>query len=179
VSIYLPMAWHAAAALLACARIGAVHSVVFARFSAEALRDRVVDCACRVMMTSDQGRRAGKPIGLKGIMDTALEGVPAVKHVLVFKHTGNKVNMVGGRDHWWHEEAATVPSYCPPEILSSEDPLLLLYTSGYAGRPKGVLHVSNAFLVAAQRVTQSTCRLLADICLEPHSLSSTSLTCTL
>ncbi|QRW26074.1 AMP binding enzyme [Rhizoctonia solani] len=139
VSIYLPMTWHAAAAFLACARIGAIHSVIFAGFSAESLRDRVVDCGSRVVITTDEGRRGGKTIATKAIVDAALKGVPSVEHVLVLKRTGGEVNMVEGRDKWWHEEAAKVPAFCPPEIVSSEDPLFILYTSGSTGRPKGVV----------------------------------------
>lgn len=132
VSIYLPMTWHAVAAFLACARIGAVHSVVFAGFSAESLRDRVRDCQSRVLITSDEGRRGGKTIATKAIVDAALDelkssGDAVVEHVLVLKRTGKQVNFVEGRDKWWHEEAAKVPSYCPPELMSSEDPLFILY----------------------------------------------------
>jgi acetyl-CoA synthetase len=136
------MTWHAAAAFLACARIGAIHSVIFAGFSAESLRDRVVDCGSRVVITTDEGRRGGKTIATKAIVDAALKGAPVVEHVLVLKRTGGEVNMVEGRDKWWHEEAAKVPAFCPPEIVSSEDPLFILYTSGSTGRPKGVVHVS-------------------------------------
>jgi len=149
VSIYLPMTWHAAAAFLACARIGAIHSVIFAGFSAESLRDRVVDCQSRVVITTDEGRRGGKTIATKAIVDSALKGAPGVEHVLVLKRTGGDVNMVEGRDKWWHEEAAKVPSYCPPEIMSSEDPLFILYTSGSTGRPKGVVHTTGGYLVGA------------------------------
>ncbi|KAF8607099.1 acetate--CoA ligase [Ceratobasidium sp. AG-I] len=149
VSIYLPMTWHAAAAFLACARIGAIHSVIFAGFSAESLRDRVVDCASRVVITTDEGRRGGKTIATKAIVDAALKGAPGVEHVLVLKRTGGNVNMVEGRDKWWHEEAAKVPSYCPPVIVSSEDPLFILYTSGSTGRPKGVVHTTGGYLLGA------------------------------
>ena len=127
VSIYLPMTWQAVAAFLACARIGAVHSVVFAGFSAESLRDRVQDCACRVVITSDEGRRGGKTIATKAIVDAALDQCPTVEHVLVLQRTGNPVKMKAGRDKWWHEEAAKVPAYCAPEIMGAEDPLFILY----------------------------------------------------
>lgn len=130
VSIYLPMTWQAVAAFLACARVGAVHSVVFAGFSAESLRDRVRDCASRVLITTDEGRRGGKTIATKAIVDAALKECPTVEHVLVLKRTGKTVPWTEGRDKWWHEEAAKVPSYCPPEIMSSEDPLFILYVSG-------------------------------------------------
>ena len=129
VSIYLPMTWQAVAAFLACARIGAVHSVVFAGFSAESLRDRINDCKSRVVITSDEGRRGGKPIAIKALADKALEACPLVEHVLVLQHTGNPVNFVEGRDKWWHEETAKVPNYCPPALLSAEDGLFILYVS--------------------------------------------------
>lgn len=127
VSIYLPMIWQAAAAFLACARIGAVHSVVFAGFSAEALRDRINDCKSRVVLTADEGRRGGKTIATKAIVDSALKGCPHVQHVLVYKRTGNQVPWTQGRDKWWHEEAGRVPNYYPPEPMSAEDPLFILY----------------------------------------------------
>ena len=129
VSIYLPMAWQAVAAFLACARIGAVHSVVFAGFSAESLRNRIQDCKCRVLITSDEGRRGGKAIATKVIADEALKKCPLVEHVLVLRRTGNSVPWTDGRDKWWHEEILKVPSYCPPEIMSAEDPLFILYVS--------------------------------------------------
>ena len=129
VSIYLPMTWQAVAAFLACARIGAIHSVIFAGFSAESLRDRVIDCKSRVLLTSDEGRRGGKTIATKAIVDAALKQCPDVEHVLVLKRTGNEVPWTAGRDLWWHEEIAKVPNYCPPEIMASEDPLFILYVS--------------------------------------------------
>lgn len=129
VSVYLPMTWQAVAAFLACARIGAVHSVVFAGFSAESLRDRVQDCKSRVLITSDEGRRGGKTIATKAIADAAIRECPDVEHVLVLRRTGSEVPWTPGRDKWWHEEIAKVPSYCPPEVMSSEDPLFILYVS--------------------------------------------------
>jgi len=149
VSIYLPMTWHAAAAFLACARIGAIHSVVFAGFSAESLRDRVQDCQSRVVITSDEGKRGGKTIATKAIVDAALKECPLVEHVLVLQRTGNKVAWTDGRDKWWHEEILKVPRYCPPEIMSSEDPLFILYTSGSTGKPKGVMHTTAGYLLGA------------------------------
>ncbi|KAJ7019350.1 acetate--CoA ligase [Mycena alexandri] len=149
VSIYLPMTWHAAAAFLACARIGAIHSVVFAGFSAESLRDRVNDCASRVLITSDEGRRGGKSIATKAIVDAALRECPKVEHCLVLQRTGGKVAWTEGRDRWWHEEVAKVPSYCPPQIMASEDPLFILYTSGSTGKPKGVVHTTGGYLLCA------------------------------
>lgn len=123
------MTWQAVATFLACARIGAVHSVVFAGFSAESLRDRTNDCQSRVLITSDEGRRGGKTIATKAIVDAALKECPAVEHVLVLKRTGNPVAWTEGRDKWWHDEIVKVPAYCPPEIMSSEDPLFILYVS--------------------------------------------------
>ncbi|KAJ7859513.1 hypothetical protein B0H14DRAFT_629195 [Mycena olivaceomarginata] len=149
VSIYLPMTWHAAAAFLACARIGAIHSVVFAGFSAESLRDRVNDCASRVLITSDEGRRGGKAIATKAIVDAALKECPGVEHCLVLERTGGKVAWTEGRDRWWHEEVAKVPSYCPPEVMAAEDPLFILYTSGSTGKPKGVVHTTGGYLLCA------------------------------
>ena len=127
VSVYLPMTWQAVATFLACARIGAVHSVVFAGFSAESLRDRIQDCKCRVVITSDEGKRGGKTIANKAIVDAALKECPLVEHVLVLQRTGNKVAWTEGRDKWWHEEILKVPNYCAPEVMSSEDPLFILY----------------------------------------------------
>lgn len=121
------MTWHAVVAFLACARIGAIHSVVFAGFSAESLRDRVQDCKSRVIITSDEGRRGGKTIATKAIVDAALNDCPLVEHVLVLKRTGNPISWSPSRDKWWHQETAKVPNYCPPEIMASEDPLFILY----------------------------------------------------
>ncbi|KAF8190292.1 acetate--CoA ligase [Mycena galopus ATCC 62051] len=149
VSIYLPMTWHAAAAFLACARIGAIHSVVFAGFSAESLRDRVNDCASRVLLTSDEGKRGGKSIATKAIVDQALGQCPKVEHCLVLRRTGGSVKWTQGRDRWWHEEMAKVPSYCPPEVMAAEDPLFILYTSGSTGKPKGVVHTTGGYLLCA------------------------------
>ncbi|KAH9851031.1 acetate--CoA ligase [Lenzites betulinus] len=149
VSVYLPMTWHAVAAFLACARIGAVHSVIFAGFSAESLRDRVQDCKSRVLITSDEGRRGGKTIATKVIADAAIKECPLVEHVLVLRRTGNEVPWTAGRDKWWHEELTKVPRFCPPEIMSSEDPLFILYTSGSTGRPKGVVHTTGGYLLCA------------------------------
>ena len=123
------MTWQAAAAFLACARIGAVHSAVFAGFSAESLRDRVNDCECKVVITTDEGKRGGKTIATKQIVDAALKQCPMVEKVLVLRRTGNNVPMTEGRDKWWDEECSKVPPYCPCERMSSEDPLFILYVS--------------------------------------------------
>lgn len=149
VSIYLPMTWQAVAAFLACARVGAVHSAVFAGFSAESLRDRVNDCECKVLITTDEGRRGGKSIATKAIVDAALAQCPLVEHVLVLRRTGAKVPMVEGRDAWWDEECAKVPTYAPCEHMNSEDPLFILYTSGSTGKPKGVVHSTAGYLLGA------------------------------
>ena len=123
------MTWQAAAAFLACARIGAVHSVVFAGFSAESLRERVLDCGSRVVITTDEGRRGGKSIATKAIVDAAVAGIKEVEHVLVLKRTGKSVAWNDTRDKWWHEEVNKVPAYCAPEIMNSEDSLFILYVS--------------------------------------------------
>ncbi|EOR04721.1 hypothetical protein E3P92_00992 [Wallemia ichthyophaga] len=149
VSIYLPMTWHAVVAFLAVARLGAVHSVIFAGFSAESLRDRVIDGKSTVIITSDEGKRGGKTIATKNIVDAALKECPDVNNVLVLQRTGNPVNMQQGRDYWWHEETAKVVPYCAPEIVSSEDPLFILYTSGSTGKPKGVVHTTGGYLLGA------------------------------
>jgi acetyl-CoA synthetase len=151
VSVYLPMTWHAVAAFLACARIGAIHSVVFAGFSSESLRDRVQDCRCRVVITSDEGRRGGKSIATKAIVDAALKECPLVEHVLVLKRTGNKVPWTEGRDKWWHEEAQKVPNYCPPEVMASEDPLFILYVSRCL--PPHELYLPSIFRLPARQAS--------------------------
>ena len=135
ISVYMPMAWQAVAAFLACVCIGAVHSVVFAGFSSESLRDHIKDCKSRVLITSDEGRRGGKTIATKAIVDAALKDCPEVEHVLVLKRTGNPVSWTEGRDKWWHEETLEVPNYCPPEIMVAEDPLFILYVSSQNCRP--------------------------------------------
>ncbi|KAK3304395.1 uncharacterized protein B0T15DRAFT_240181 [Chaetomium strumarium] len=149
VAIYLPMIPEALVALLACARIGAIHSVVFAGFSADSLRDRVIDAKSKVVITSDEGKRGGKLIGTKKIVDEALKNCPDVKNVLVFKRTGADIPMTQGRDRWWHEEVEKWPAYIAPERMSSEDPLFLLYTSGSTGKPKGMMHTTGGYLVGA------------------------------
>ena len=149
VAIYLPMIPEAVIALLACCRIGAVHSVVFAGFSSDSLRDRVLDAESKVVITSDEGKRGGKLIGTKKIVDDALKQCSDVAHCLVYKRTGADVPWTKGRDLWWHEETAKYPNYCAPESMSSEDPLFLLYTSGSTGKPKGVMHTTGGYLLGA------------------------------
>ncbi|EON64710.1 acetyl-coenzyme A synthetase [Coniosporium apollinis CBS 100218] len=149
VALYLPMIPEAVVSFLACSRIGAVHSVVFAGFSSDSLRDRIIDAESKVVITTDEGKRGGKTIGTKKIVDDALKQCPDVKGCLVFKRTGSDVPWTKGRDLWWHEEVEKWPNYIPPEPMSSEDPLFLLYTSGSTGKPKGVMHTTAGYLLGA------------------------------
>ncbi len=149
VTIYLPMIPQAAYAMLACARIGAVHSVVFGGFSPDALAGRINDCDSALVITADEGRRGGKTIPLKANVDKALEDCPGVSKVLVVHNTGADVAMKGSRDVWWHEAAAGVEPFNDPEPMGAEDPLFILYTSGSTGKPKGVLHTSGGYLTYA------------------------------
>mgnify|MGYP000200041695 FL=1 len=147
VTIYLPMIPQAAYAMLACARIGAVHSVVFGGFSPDALAGRINDCDSAVVITADEGRRGGKTVPLKANVDKALEDCPGVSKVLVVHNTGADVAMKGSRDVWWHEAAAGVEPFNDPEPMNAEDPLFILYTSGSTGKPKGVLHTTGGYLL--------------------------------
>ncbi|MDP3459939.1 MAG: acetate--CoA ligase [Hyphomonas sp.] len=150
VTIYMPMILEAAYAMLACARIGAVHSVVFGGFSPDALAGRIVDCNSEVLITADEGLRGGKTVPLKTNVDRACEiAGGTVKSVLVVQRTGADVPMVEGRDHWLHEIGADISADCPPEPMNAEDPLFILYTSGSTGKPKGVLHTTGGYLVWA------------------------------
>jgi acetyl-CoA synthetase len=149
VTIYLPMIPEAAYAMLACARIGAIHSVIFAGFSPDSIAGRIQDCASTIVLTADEGLRGGKSIPLKNNTDEALDKCPDVKTVIVVKRTGGKIAMKSGRDVWYHDAAAKVSADCPPVEMSAEDPLFILYTSGSTGKPKGVLHTSGGYLMYA------------------------------
>ncbi len=148
VTIYLPMIPEAAFAMLACARIGAIHSVVFGGFSPEALAGRIEDCGSKVVVTADEGRRGGKRVPLKANVDAAAARAPGLERVIVVRATGGDVPMTA-RDVWYHEAAAAVGTDCPPEPMAAEDPLFILYTSGSTGKPKGVLHTTGGYLLWA------------------------------
>lgn len=154
VTIYLPMIPEAAYAMLACARIGAIHSVVFAGFSPDSLAGRVQDCDSRLIITADEGVRGGRKIPLKANADAACDKSPSVETVIVVKRTGGAVTMKEGRDVWYHDVSDSVSSSCPPVEMGAEDPLFILYTSGSTGSPKGVLHTSAGYLVYASLTHQ-------------------------
>jgi acetyl-CoA synthetase len=149
VCIYLPMIVEAAVAMLACARIGAIHSIVFGGFSPDSLASRIQDSECSVLLTADEGRRGGRKVPLKANADEALKNCPSIQHVIVAKNTGGDVAMQAGRDHWWDDVCASQPSSCEPERMNAEDPLFILYTSGSTGKPKGVLHTTGGYMVWA------------------------------
>ena len=149
VTIYLPMIPAAAYAMLACTRIGAIHSVVFAGFSPDSLAGRITDCDSRVVITADEGLRGGKTIALKANVDAAVAQCPGVESVIVVTHTGGSIAMTEGRDVRYEDVAATVSAECAPESMNAEDPLFILYTSGSTGKPKGVLHTTGGYLVYA------------------------------
>ncbi len=149
VTLYLPMIVEAAVAMLACTRIGAIHSIVFGGFSPDSLANRIQDCDSRLVITADEGCRGGKRIPLKANVDKALAHCPGVDRVLVVRRTGADIAMIAGRDLWWHEAAEGVDADCPAEPMNAEDPLFILYTSGSTGKPKGVLHTTGGYLLWA------------------------------
>jgi acetyl-CoA synthetase len=154
VTIYLPMIPEAAYAMLACARIGAIHSVVFGGFSPDSLAGRIEDCGSKVLITADEGLRGGRKVHLKANADEALRKVGGVERVLVVGRTGGEVPWTEGRDRWLHDELAKADDECPPEEMNAEDPLFILYTSGSTGRPKGALHTTGGYLVYAAMTHQ-------------------------
>jgi acetyl-CoA synthetase len=156
IALYMPMVPELPIAMLACARIGVIHSVVFGGFSAESLRDRILDCEARLVVTTDGGFRGGKVIGLKENVDIALRECPSVEACIVCKRAGADIHMEKGRDSWWEEEMAAeeITSHCKPEEMDAEDPLFILYTSGSTGKPKGVLHTTGGYLLYALQTTK-------------------------
>ena len=149
VTIYLTMIPELAYVMLACARIGAIHSIIFGGFSSDSIAGRIKDCNSEYIITADEGIRGGKTIPLKDITDKALDSCPNVKKCLVVKYTENKVNMMDERDLYIDELISDVDEYCEPEEMNAEDPLFILYTSGSTGKPKGVLHTTGGYLVYA------------------------------
>ena len=149
ITIYMPMIPEAAVAMLACVRIGAVHSVVFGGFSPDALAGRIRDCDSNMVITSDEGVRGGRPIPLKANTDAALDSCPDCIKVIVVRRTGGEINWVAGRDVWYHEAMDGASALCPPEEMNAEDPMFILYTSGSTGKPKGVLHSTGGYMVYA------------------------------
>jgi len=149
ICIYLPMILEAATVILACTRIGAVHSIVFGGFSAEALKDRILDSDCQFLICADEGNRGGKTIPIKAVVDTAAKNCPNLKKVIVIQNTENPVDWVENRDVWFHEAMETASDDCPAEEMDAEDPLFILYTSGSTGKPKGLLHTTGGYLLMA------------------------------
>ncbi|KAB2932813.1 MAG: acetate--CoA ligase [Candidatus Contendobacter sp.] len=147
VCIYMPMIPETAVAMLACTRIGAIHSIVFGGFSPDSLKDRIIDATCTVVITSDEGLRGGRKVPMKANADKALQSTPSVQKMVVVKRTGSNVAWVEGRDVWYHDLMAKASADCPPEPMDAEDPLFILYTSGSTGKPKGVLHTTGGYLL--------------------------------
>src|SRR6266496_618768 len=154
VAIYLPMVPEVAVAMLASARIGAPHTVVFGGFSADSLKDRINDNQAKVLITADGGYRRGSLVPLKVNADEAVKDTPSIKHVVVLKRTGKDVEMTRGRDQWWHDFTKSASDTCPPEAMDAEDPLYILYTSGTTGKPKGILHTTGGYLTQAYATTK-------------------------
>ena len=154
ITIYMPMIPEAAVAMLACARIGAIHSVVFGGFSPDALAGRIQDCDSNMVITADEGVRGGRPIPLKANTDAALKSCPDCGKVIVVRRTGGAIDWVEGRDVWYHEAMAGASADCPPEEMNAEDPMFILYTSGSTGKPKGVLHTTGGYMVYASMTHQ-------------------------
>ena len=154
VTIYMPMIPEAAVAMLACARIGAIHSVVFGGFSPDALAGRIHDASCKYVITADEGVRGGRIVPLKANADKAMESCPTVEKCIVVRRTGNDVGWKDGRDHWYHDLMADADADCPPEEMNAEDPMFILYTSGSTGKPKGVLHTTGGYMVYASMTHQ-------------------------
>ena len=154
VLIYMPLIPEASIAMLACARIGAIHSIVFGGFSAESIKDRIADCGAKVVVTADGGYRRGQIVSLKQNVDHALEGNKSVNRVIVFRRTNLDIHIEPGRDVWWHREEEYVSADCPAEPLDSEHPLFILYTSGSTGKPKGILHTTGGYLVGTYTTTK-------------------------
>ena len=162
VILYMPMVPEAAIAMLACARIGAVHSVVFGGFSPDSLADRIADCGARVVVTANEGLRGGRSIPLKENVDTACRKASGVESVVIVRRTETAIDLEAGRDVWWHELRETVDADCPPESMNAEDPLFILYTSGSTGKPKGVLHTTGGYLLWVTLTTDLLFGLLRD-----------------